>query len=331
MTSPNFGIVARQTLTMADLEMEIFAIAREALFRYDIEPVQVLIAAESFNTIVRIDATDGREYALRIAPDLDLHATVEAAIEYSWLARLARERVVIGPEMLRNRDGALVTHVASPTGGPTRRVSLLTWIEGSDPVVPVADSMVEAFGAVLARLHDDAATWRVVDVAGLRYDRVLYWPVPRLLETAGEHRDVFIAAEQRAQPTIDALWTEPAHVPHLLHGDFGPDNVVIARDGSVRPIDFQDLIVGFAVQDIAITLSNLAHPDDLPPTPTIDALQRGYESVRPWPEFDRATLLALRMARRVLQANLTLHVKRPGWEDRLSAHAHHLEAWLDSP
>ena len=68
---------------------------------------------------------------------------------------------------------------------------------------------------------------------------------------------------------IDALWADPPHPPHLLHGDFHPNNILVWR-GRLTPIDFQDALWGFEMQDIAITVTALGFRAD--PTALVAAL-----------------------------------------------------------
>jgi Ser/Thr protein kinase RdoA (MazF antagonist) len=112
-------------------------------------------------------------------------------------------------------------------------------------------------------------------------------------------------AFDRASDAVAALWADPPHRPHLLHGDFTARNVMM-RDRLLVPIDFQDLVVGFDVQDLAIALDSLgrfAGGTDLR-----EEFRVGYESVRPWPDLDAGLLDALIAARLLHQMNLNLAV-----------------------
>ena len=67
---------------------------------------------------------------------------------------------------------------------------------------------------------------------------------------------IVIEAVARVQEQLDRLWASPPHRPHVFHGDLGPHNVLMYR-GRARPIDFQDLQIGFDLQDVAITVADL--------------------------------------------------------------------------
>ena len=71
---------------------------------------------------------------------------------------------------------------------------------------------------------------------------------------------------------------------HRVHGDFHLGNLLY-RDGVVHVLDFDDMVVGPAVQDIWLVLPG--HADDSWTLQLRDKLIEGYEQFR---AFDRATL-----------------------------------------
>jgi len=69
--------------------------------------------------------------------------------------------------------------------------------------------------------------------------------------------------------------------PRFLHADMHPGNAKL-HWGKLGILDFDDSLWCFPLQDIGITLFDLARyaePDRLRP-----AFRAGYERVRPWPE-----------------------------------------------
>ena len=125
-------------------------------------------------------------------------------------------------------------------------------------------------------------------------------------------------AVERAQQHIDALWRNPPHPPHLLHGDVNLGNVLV-DDHRITLVDFQDLFWGFELQDVVIATVSLPHGD---------AFRAGYESVRPWPEADPSTVAALAAARRLDILNFGLHSGRPALDEFVARHAAPVMAWM---
>ncbi len=81
----------------------------------------------------------------------------------------------------------------------------------------------------------------------LRSDRVLYWRLPDQLAAAGSRfgfGTLFVDAQARAQAVVDSLWQSPPHLPHLVHGDLTPQNVIGSPRNGLVPIDFQDTVLG---------------------------------------------------------------------------------------
>jgi Ser/Thr protein kinase RdoA (MazF antagonist) len=182
-----------------------------------------------------------------------------------------------------------------------------------------------------ARLHQDVEEWQPSEPQDvLVADRVLYWRVPNLLASPDlPFHSVFAEALDRAEGVVHGLWRAQPHPPHLLHGDVTPANAVVTRDGTVVPIDFQDLVVGFDVQDLAITLAALRR---FPEGELLaEAFQVGYASVRPWPDLPPELLESLIAARALHQINLTLNIHGiDGRADNLESHANRLQGWLRS-
>ena len=78
-------------------------------------------------------------------------------------------------------------------------------------------------------------------------------------------------------------------------------------------IDFQDLIWGFEIQDVAIALVAFDRFEAAPAYRTRSGA--GYEAVRPWPDADPETVAALRAARHLNVLNFGLSVRKPGLDD----------------
>ena len=112
----------------------------------------------------------------------------------------------------------------------------------------------------MARLHNHALTYQPpAELAVLHFDHVFPFPEPVVLFDAPyaslfppERGAVFKQAIAWAQESIDLLIAggEPMRI---LHGDLHQWNVRIAH-GLLSPIDFEDLMMGWPVQDIATTL-----------------------------------------------------------------------------
>ena len=127
--------------------------------------------------------------------------------------------------------------------------------------------------------------------------------------------------------TIDVIWNEEPVPLHLLLGDLTVHNTIANRAGLI-PVDFQDLAIGHEVQDISISLLPLMRLD--PSGNLSRAFRSGYEKLRIWPQYGPDTFKALFAARRVLMANLSIHLRRRDMEDYLDRSADLLAPWMRS-
>jgi Ser/Thr protein kinase RdoA (MazF antagonist) len=290
------------------------ALAREALRRYDIDVVACSFAAEAFNAVFRVDARDGAAYALRIGSQLRIHADGCEELEAAWVNELRGAGLAVA-RAVPARDGAPVVDVAG------RRCVLFEWVPGRRLRDDPTRDLVRATGAALATVHEHTVAHPSERPAGaLVADRALYFRVDnRLAELRPDYGDLLDDALGRTQETFDALWRDPPHPPHLLHGDVQPSNVMV-DGGRVTLIDFQDLVWGFEIVDVVI-----ACRDDMVRG---DAFRAGYESVRPWPDADPATVAALGVARLLNVLNLSLHVRKPGLDEFVARIAESVVAWM---
>lgn len=263
--------------------------AFEALRRHEVSPQRVRLAAESFNSVFRV-TTVSAVYALRVGAAVQIHPEGTAAVETAWHRRL-REHGVYVPDVLANTDGEFATLVGNGRAGHRPLVCVLfEWVAGRSLRTCMTERRAAALGRLVARLQQDAAQWsRSGARQVLRADRVLYWRLPDKLAAAGARfgfGTLFADAAARAQPVIDWLWQNPPHRPHLVHGDLTPQNVIVSPLHGLVPIDFQDTVLGFEVQDLSITVSavrRFPNGDRL-----TNAFRAGYSELRQWPDISPA-------------------------------------------
>jgi Ser/Thr protein kinase RdoA (MazF antagonist) len=308
-------------------------VALDALRRYDIGPQRVRLAAESFNRVFRV-TTATAVYALRVGSVLRIHPEGTSAVEVAWHRRL-RQRGVPVPRVLANVRGEPVTLVADGRPGrETRACVLFDWVAGRSLRTCITRRRAAELGRLSARLHRDAAAWQPPGAGDvLTADRVLYWRLPERLSAASARfgfGTLFPDALARAQSVVDALWRSPPHPPQLVHGDLTPANVIVSPSHGLVPIDFQDTVRGFEVQDLSISVAALRRRPD--GDRLLEAFRRGYSECRPWPDASPALFESLIVARALHQANLTLNVTgMDGQDSYVAGHAERVRAWMRHP
>ena len=285
-----------------------------------------LLASHSFNTLFRTDLISGTSLAVRVG-EVRIHADGVEEVEATWLDALHADTGMRVPKLIADRHGrhvAAAHHADVP--GP-RYCSAMTWVPGRTVREGFDHSTSQRMGALLATIHDHAASDRPPDVpAGIHADRVVYFAdTSRLSEYDSEYGSMFVKAIDRVQQHLDALWAAPPHRPHLLHGDFGPQNVMRWRT-HLAPIDFQDLQFGFDVQDVGLSVADLRRVYD--DESLVDAFVAGYGSVRRWPLTDQSLARALDAARSLNVINLGLNLRRPGLAEFIDRHAQRVAGWM---
>jgi Ser/Thr protein kinase RdoA (MazF antagonist) len=80
--------------------------------------------------VLRVDADDGRAYALRCTPRSD-RAFGDVLLELAWTAALRADTDIESPEPVPARGGALVQEAAFPDGGEPHDCLLFRWIPGA--------------------------------------------------------------------------------------------------------------------------------------------------------------------------------------------------------
>ena len=288
--------------------------------------------ARAFNTVFRVDAAENT-YALRVSPNLRIHAEGCEALEAAWVAALRRDARLAVPRVIPSKTGSAVVHAACAGVPGTRSCVLFEWVRGRPLRQCPSTELVRKVGALMAAVHEHGAAFTAgapgPPAGALVADRVLYLrSADRLDELSATYGSVLVEALARAQAAIDALWRNPPHRPHLLHGDVQPGNVLVAR-GEITLIDFQDLIWGFEIQDVLIALIALRALERSGDAPAfVGAFRAGYGSVRPWPDAGPEAEGALRAARHLNVLNFGLNLRGTGFDEFVARHAAPVVEWM---
>jgi Ser/Thr protein kinase RdoA (MazF antagonist) len=91
--------------------------------------------------------------------------------------------------------------------------------------------------------------------------------------------------------------------PIVIHHDLWHGNINVYR-GRLFPLDFEDTVWGYPVQDIAMAMQDLMM--DVEPEryePLLDVFKTGYTGLRPWPEASPSEMDTFRAGRMLWTAN----------------------------
>lgn len=193
------------------------------------------------------------------------------------------ERALPVAAPLRSRDGRARVVVEGPAGPLSAIVQPElggSWLDVSD------DAAVRAAGACLARIHQELRGWddpRIPTVSRVPVSTKTHgWSVPH-------HRAVDPATSARLSRLVAAL-PDLESEPQPVHQDYRAANVLTHASAVVGVLDFDEIVVGHPVGDLALASVYLSTRfTDWSPTPgpVREQLRAGYESVRPLAPTER--------------------------------------------
>lgn len=298
------------------------ALALEALKQYDLPVTRLRLITNDFNCIFRVDTADRRRLVLRVTMPEGGHQRASTEAEMAWLDALARETELTVPRPVFARDGAFVVEAAAEGIPQPRLVTIFTWVDGVNLADRITPETIAKMGQLMARLHQHAETFTPPNGDTLpRFDKVFPFPEPVVMFDPpyahlfpGERGTLYRRANDWAQSAIDHLKAgdEPMRI---LHGDLHQWNVRIHR-GRLAPIDFEDMMWGWRVEDIATTLYYFLDNDF---DAVWRAFQSGYERLCPWPERYTGEIEALICARALMLVNFAIQDPSAYWQEHASA------------
>jgi len=288
-------------------------VADAAVARYRLSPgstVELLNVSENETYLVRDQAT-GDTTVLRVHR-LGYHPPGAIPSELAWLDALRTEAGVRTPRVIPAADGSRVVTVPDPSGGPARDCVMFEFLPGSEPAEDDLVTDFEPLGALTARMHEHARTWRrPPGFVRFHWDADAAFGTPagpgrwgswRVAPGVGPAETAVLA---RLETTLrDRLrrFGSGAERYGLVHADLRLANLLVTTGESnareVSVIDFDDCGFGWYLYDLGAALSFVEHLPEVPEV--IDAWTRGYRSVAPLSAEDEAELWTFVLFRRLL-------------------------------
>jgi Ser/Thr protein kinase RdoA (MazF antagonist) len=140
-------------------------------------------------------------------------------------------------------------------------------------------------------------------------------------------RPVFERAVRQVEAAFARLYAGP-EPRRVIHNDLWHGNIKVDR-GRLRPLDFEDTLWGYPVQDIAMAMLDLLQDAGAPAYPALlAAFRRGYERALPWPEQYPGQMDDFQTGRKFWVANFVAHKQRPYLREHLDRLAPRLERYL---
>lgn len=279
-------------------------VAFTALEDYDIQVQSLKFFIIHTNTLFQVRSDTGTRILLRIYSDEETTLRENQA-EMFWLDALKREHDIKAVEPIARRDGDYITNVTVPNVPPHRRCALFKWIPGRPLEQHLTPGNYHKLGQVMAKLHNHAASLNPLPkhIQPKKWDKVFYYPEEPVIYNSPQYSHLFppsrIDLINKTIAITDELFAQlfaSDEEQILIHSDLHYWNVHYHR-GQLYLLDFEDISLGFPVQDVAVTLYYGRHSHQEQYNDLRTAFEQGYKSIRPWPVGDEKTMATLMAAR----------------------------------
>jgi Ser/Thr protein kinase RdoA (MazF antagonist) len=268
--------------------------AHAALHAYALDDAQIKPVIYVNNATFRIDAPDGKCYALRIhRPGQKRVDWIQSELE--WLHDINQQTPLRTTVPVAATDGTLLTHAALEGVENPVICTLFDWIDGQTLQWEQIDlHQIHAAGTFLGQLHEFSTGYQpppnfvrpTLDWEGLFGENSPYNPGPGAAIFTGDQRAVFAQVDARVGAVMDELGQQPDKFG-LIHADFIAKNFLF-QDDTLYAIDFDDCGFGYFLYDLAPLLTQTRGEPNF--ADIYDAFWNGYTGIRHLPDSDRAYL-----------------------------------------
>jgi Ser/Thr protein kinase RdoA (MazF antagonist) len=272
--------------------------AHDVLKHYPIELASAVSINYEYNATLRIEATNGQMFALRI--NINSPRTPEnLKAEIAWVRSLAQDSRVLVPGPIANNDGIFYTSIFHEASQRTLHCVLYSWLSGAELGDEPTAEQLHALGAAMATMHLASKDFSCPAGSTLPSFNDPLWETEDFLLSEksvldSPMRDVISQAMDVIRSETQRLFSESK--PQIIHADLHGWNVMW-DNGTLAVFDFDDCGFGLPLQDLATAIYYLDTPEQEA------ALKEGYASVAPLPEYTQRDLDMLLLQRRIILLN----------------------------
>jgi len=306
-------------LTKQGQTRRLRALALEAIKAYPLKLEKLALIQNSWNATYRIDTTQGKTYMMRVnRAGPGAHTIEELEVEMAWVGALYRETKLGVPKPLANRKKSLIT-VTEARGIPEpRHCVVFSWLPGKVVGDKATPENYFKLGQASAQLHLHAKTFKSPHPKKIRIhnnplpfrdENVLFDPAYQKWFTA-KQRKIIEQAMLHTQAAIDYLYRKRGR--RIIHNDLHHWNAML-HEGKVAPFDFEDLMWGYPVQDVATTMFHVQYADTF--SDLLESFRQGYETITTWPERYDGEINHYMAARRLMFINYLIQSADPEERD----------------
>lgn len=252
-----------------------------------------------FNSSFKVTAKSGEYFALRINTNSKKNAS-EVTGEVLLLEYINQQAIVLAPKPLRTSDGSAYAKTYVDFLSREVFAVLCEWIDGEELDVDPIDGEFFELGVNMAKLHKGLANCPE-EICKLlpRIDRTLFNSPDNLRRDDGRlASDIRRLIDQTFEKS-DAVFERLSAANQLLpiHADLHVHNVLRTSKG-LAVIDFDDVGIGYEVQDLTVTNFYLRYESGRD-----NLVLAGYESIKPLPKYEAEQFEAIMASRQLLLLN----------------------------
>ena len=277
---------------------ELEAFSHQILSRYPIEVKSAVSINYEYNATLKIEATDGQLFALRINTNSP-RTPENLRAEIAFVRFLEEDGRIKVPHPIANTEGDFYTSILHEASGRTFHCVLYSWILGEELEDEPTDEQLKALGAAMATMHLVAQGFKLPHGSVLSiYNDPLWWTEDFLLSEKSvldaEAKDLISRALSAIKSGVAKFYADAT--PILIHADLHGGNV-LWHEGSLSVIDFDDCGLGLPIQDFATALYYFDTPEQ------DAAFKEGYNSIAPIPECTEREMKMFFLQRRIVLLN----------------------------
>jgi Ser/Thr protein kinase RdoA (MazF antagonist) len=289
---------------------QVRSLVDAALVAFDLDGYSITSLTKHSNVTAHLVSDSGPPLAMRLRTG----PSVDGRTEFAWL-QAVRQRTSVKVVEPFAEDFESNTRVVLDGSGRPTECALFLWAEGRPLAADLTVENYRELGRMSARLHEFASSWRPPrGLKPLVWDRTIYYEGMSLVITDARF-EMYVsrddaAAVKRVLGEADEELMRLAVAPEriFLHGNIEMWNVLTTAPGELRLLDFEDVMVGAPVLDVAITLFYGRERPGYARLST--AYESGYRSVREWPVLDARQMDLLLAARAAMLLNHALQTER---------------------
>ena len=277
---------------------ELEAFSHQILSRYPIEVKSAVSINYEYNATLKVEATDGGQFALRINTNSP-RTPENLRAEIAFVRFLAEDGRVKVPHPIENTEGDFYTSIHHEASGRVFHCVLYSWILGEELEDEPTDEQLKALGAAMATMHLAAQGFKLPHGSVLpTFDDPLWWTEDFLVSDKSvldaEAKELITQALSAIKSGVTKFYADAT--PMLIHADMHVGNV-LWHEGSLSVIDFDDCGLGLPIQDFATALYYLDTPEQ------DAAFKEGYKSIAPIPECSDKEMKMFFLQRRIVLLN----------------------------